>query len=515
MDLSTDSPAVYLASIGSQADPAKTAFSWRGQSLSYGDLSKQVESLASELGNSFNSHDLVAAWLPNGPDMIRLCLATFRNGMTAMPLNAETSKPELIAICQRARLQTLVTDSSLAASLSESDLAAAGINRLLVIEGESVSLWVNNPTRLAVVENDSKRARALADTALVIHTSGSSGFPKGVVLSQRALQHIIEGRIQSARISSKSEAVVASCLSHSVGLYQVLAYLQAGASFVLLESYEIEALLHTINARRPSHLIMVVSAFQALLVHPEVNAASFQKLEFASVGADRVPAELQQRFYELTGQVLAVSYGMTELSWIMINDLNDPERSVALGRPTAGVEVQLRDPNGRQVALGQLGEIVARSPKAMSGYLAADGTIPLDSGPEWIYSGDLASCDADGVYWFGGRIKDLIVLSSGDVVAPAEIEQATLRLDGVEDCIALGISMTQAGLGNQVTEPWLVITSAHEDIRSEDVIEHLRQQLSPHKLPRKVVFQSSLPTSITGKVSRQQLARYLRRMAKL
>ena len=199
----------------------------------------------------------------------------------------------------------------------------------------------------------------------------------------------------------------------------------------------------------------------------------------------------------------------------MINDLNDPERSVALGRPTAGVEVQLRDPNGRQVALGQLGEIVARSPKAMSGYLAADGTIPLDSGPEWIYSGDLASCDADGVYWFGGRIKDLIVLSSGDVVAPAEIEQATLRLDGVEDCIALGISMTQAGLGNQVTEPWLVITSAHEDIRSEDVIEHLRQQLSPHKLPRKVVFQSSLPTSITGKVSRQHLARYLRRIAKL
>jgi long-chain acyl-CoA synthetase len=330
-----------------------------------------------------------------------------------------------------------------------------------------------------------------------------------VVISRTALQHIIRGRIDAARINAESTAVVASCLSHSVGLYQVLAYLQAGARFELLESYEAGQLVSTINALQPSHLIMVVSAFQGLLLHPEVNANGFSKLDFASVGADRVPAELQQRFFTLTGRLLVVSYGMTELSWIMLNDLREPEYCIALGRPAAGVEVRLLDPGGDDVVQGQAGEIVARSLKAMTGYLEA-GTVTLaNADSDWIHSGDLAFQDAGGIYWFAGRIKDLIVLSSGDTVSPAEIEQAAMLFDGVDDCIALGVSVNDPAMGNQVIEPWLVITSNSAGLSSKAVLEWLRPRLSPHKLPRKVVFKSSLPTSLTGKVSRQQLAAIL------
>jgi acyl-CoA synthetase (AMP-forming)/AMP-acid ligase II len=255
---------------------------------------------------------------------------------------------------------------------------------------------------------------------------------------------------------------------------------------------------------------MVVSAFQSLLLHPDVSAESFSSLQFASVGADRVPVELQHRFHRMTSQVLAVSYGMTELSWILLNDLQDPQRSTALGRPTPGVEIRLLDSIGQEVAEGQLGEIVARSPKIMSGYLGPHGIshAALQSG--WMHSGDLARRDSDGVYWFGGRIKDLIVMSSGDVVSPAEIEQAALLIEGVHDCIALGVELREEATGSQITEPWLVITSCATGLKEEQVLTCLREQLSAHKVPRRIVFERTLPRSMTGKISRQQLAQFLR-----
>ncbi len=517
---------INLATIGHSAAANKTAIVWRGKAIRYAELEQSVGSLAWQLEEYFQVGELVGLWLPNCPGMIQLCLASWRKQRVAMPLNAETSKPELISICRQARLHTLVTNAALAATLSVDELAATGIQRLLLCDAADGKLrpqpapmsgpHAAQPGFHAAQPGVHVAQPGLpaAEAALVLHTSGSSGAPKAVVISPSALQYIIQGRIESARIESNSRAMVASCLSHSVGLYQALAYLQQAASFELLESYEVEQMVQTLNRLQPSHLIMVVSAFQSLLLHPGVSAGSFSNLRFASVGADRVPAELQQRFHQMTGQVLAVSYGMTELSWILLNELQDPERSTALGWPTPGVEVRLLDSTGKEVAEGQLGEIVARSPKIMSGYLSGDGISRAGLQSGWIHSGDLASRDRDGVYWFGGRIKDLIVMSSGDVVAPAEIEQATLRLAGVKDCIAVGAVVDEALTGSQVTEPWLVITSCADDLQAEQVWAWLHEQLSPHKVPRKILFQSTLPKSITGKVSRQQLAAYLQQQLK-
>lgn len=480
---------------------------WRDHATSYAELELTVAKLAERLQEYFLAGELVGIWLPNCPELIQLCLASWRRQLVAMPLNAETSRPELISICQQAGLHTLITNAAMAATLSADDLTAAGIQALLVCDGKESYLHSQ-----AVNGAGTRTARprlSTAKAALVLHTSGSSGAPKAVVISPFALQHIIQGRIDSARINAESLAMVASCLSHSVGLYQVLAYLQQGASFELLESYELGTMVQTLNRLQPSHLIMVVSAFQSLLLHPQVSASSFSNLRFASVGADRVPAELQQRFHRMTGQVPAVSYGMTELSWILLNELQDPERSTALGRPTPGVEVRLLDVMGVEVKEGELGEIVARSPKLMSGYLCDSGIDQSGMQSGWIHSGDLARRDAEGVYWFGGRIKDLIVISSGDVVSPAEIEQASLQHEGVHDCIALGVVVDEALTGSQVTEPWLVITSCTDDLQAEQIMDWLRERLSPHKLPRKILFRSNLPKSLTGKVSRQQLAEFL------
>jgi long-chain acyl-CoA synthetase len=497
-----DPAGIVLAAHGS-----KPAITWRGRAMSYAELEQWVAGLATQLRDYFEAGELVGLWLPNCPEMLQMCLASWRNRMVAMPLNAETSRPELISICRQAGLHTLVTNTALAATLAAADLQATGLQRLLVCDAPGGALRPNSAVHTLVHGN--KPLLPAAEAALVLHTSGTSGAPKAVVLSPTALGHIIGGRIASARIEAQSVALVASCLSHSVGLYQSLAYLQQGASFELLESYELEQLVETLHRLQPSHLIMVVSAFQKLLLHPGVSAQSFSRLRFASVGADRVPAELQQRFQGLTGQVLAVSYGMTELSWILLNNLQDPACSTALGRPTPGVEVELLDASGQPVADGELGEIVARSPKLMSGYLTRDGISRSELQSGWIHSGDLARRDANGVYWFAGRIKDLIVVSSGDVVSPAEIEQATLLLDSVKDCVAVGVEVTEADTGSRVMEPWLVITSSTPGLEAAEVQQWLSLQLSPHKVPRRIVFRQDLPNSITGKVSRQQLAEFL------
>lgn len=138
----------YLVNLLSQGDPAKTACCWQGREISYATLHNKVHSLAEQLQEFFQPGELIGIYLPNCPELIEICLAAFRNTMTAMPLNAETSRPELLTICQRAGLNTVLTNAALAADLAQSDLLTAGIERLLLIdEDEGIRLGPEGASR--------------------------------------------------------------------------------------------------------------------------------------------------------------------------------------------------------------------------------------------------------------------------------------------------------------------------------------------------------------------------------
>lgn len=493
-------------------DGSKTAFISGKDHFDYRETDRITKELAGHLSDQTGERDLLALWMPNSPELVFAYLAAFRAYRVPMPIHFGSTIPEVSGMLANAGAKHLIVAGGLAEKEAEEWFAGTSIEKLWTLENYRLKLLAERGEKHA----PARRKEGIGqNTCLILHTSGSSGQSKGVVLSRKSISHVIEGRVATACICYDSFAVVASSLSHSVGLYQVLALLSQGASFELLSGYDYDRMARSINEHHPSHLIMVVSAFSQLLEHPDINESSFRNIVFASVGADRVTRKVQNKYRALTGEFLSVSYGMTEYSWILVNTEKNPEHILALGRPTKSTRVELRDSNGNIVPQGSTGEIFVRGGNTMQGYLNRSDLDNLTIRDGWIRSGDLAYQDESGSYWFVGRTTDLIVLSSGDNVSPAEIENEILAFPGINDCIV--ISMHDEKLDSEVS--WAFMTCDKVRCTPDDadkIMKYLRSRLSDYKLPSRLFFLDKLPTGISGKLSRKKMKQWcIRNMAEL
>ncbi len=470
-------------------DDGRIVLVHQGRSVSLGEFRQMVDGYACCLSGQLRTGDLLAIDLPNGPALLALILGCFRTGVVPVPLSPALKWPELETILQKARPRAFVTQRV----LDESQIHSLG--RWVA------DTWHMPGGQLVLAQNEESAAirTAPADPerlALVLHTSGSSGLPKGVMLAGRSLLHILDYRLNHCELGPDSIAVVASCVSQTVGLYQSLAMLAGGGLMVLLESYEIETLVRAVNQYRPSHMIMVVDAWDKLLHHPDINSGSLARLRFAAAGADKLTPLVQQRFTELTGHTLRSSYGLTESSWALVNPGGDPQQALALGQTSPGVEIRLLDPDGQQVEAGTVGQIHIRSPRNMLGYLNDPDATRAILKDGWLTTGDLAWQDDSGCYWFAGRCKDSIVLATGDIVAPAEVEAVLSSHPAVKACLVVARTSDRGSL-----VPWAWVVTGRATSAAE-IEQFLRQRLSDYKVPVGIEFVASLPVGLSGKIQR-------------
>jgi acyl-CoA synthetase (AMP-forming)/AMP-acid ligase II len=477
----------------------RVAFVFDGIAWSYAQLDAGRASVAEILDPHIAKGELLALQLSNCPQFLTTCLASFQLGLVPMPLYGEAKPAELLTIMDAAQCRNLVLDTQGWQQLQSSGMNTGSLKNVWTIDAGGLQHVIRRE------RSPAPPSPHIANTALVLHSSGTSGKPKGIQLSATSLDCIIAGRIEAAGIDGNSRTVVASALSHSVGLYQALALLATGGQFVLLPSYALPPMVAAVNEYRPSHLIIVVKAFDDLLQHPGITRESLSTVKFAAVGADQVTPQVQQRYSALTGRNLAVSYGMSELSWILLNDGRDSARCLALGKPTTGVQVKLLNSDGDEVEPGTLGEIHARSPKAMLGYLYNTQLTAETLHDGWISSGDLAWQDSEGYYWFSARSHDVIVLNTGDLVSPREVEHSILEISGITECVVVGMQDTSSPGGTYSEVPWAFVKRRNRHTRAEDILHHLSTYLSDYKLPREIHFLESLPLNSNGKISRQAL----------
>ena len=491
-----------LLNAAGPAQDAKTALIYQGREISYGDLRAEVLRLACNLQQNLPPSALLAIWLPNCPELLALCLACLKCGVVPMPLHHGMKWPEVRAILDHSRAACLV-GSRTSLDPHGAEIFDLGLKEICVINNDPASEPFRACSELALRQKEEPLQQTFLSSeslALVLHTSGSSGHAKGVMLSHGSLDHILKFRLTHTHLTADSLSIVASCLTQSVGFYQSLALLAAGGTIILLESYKTDLLADSINRHHPTHLIMVVEAFDRLLHDPSITAESFQNLSFASTGADRVTARVQNRFIALTGRTLSVSYGLTESSWALVNFSNRVDKSLALGQPCPGIQVKLVDTDGHEVAEGEIGEICIKGPRNLLGYLHDKEMTRVAFHDGWLLSGDLAYRDSEGYCWFAGRKKHLIVLASGDNVSPLEVENAILRHPSVSNCAVLGVATPQ---GSEV--PWAVVVRSDQTLSEAPLAAFLRQRISDYKVPQRIVFVTDLPVGVTGKIQREEL----------
>ncbi|SPK71457.1 putative O-succinylbenzoate--CoA ligase [Cupriavidus taiwanensis] len=473
------------------AAPGRPALHYLGRTFTYGKLWRRVERASAHLAARWGIRpgDRVGTLCLNHELQLVLLFACARVGAMFAPLNYRLAPAELRAIAAHAQLAVLFHDAAHEALAREAgaDCRLAQLDRLIERPAPSGVIHAAVPEHAPL---------------LLAYTSGTTGKPKGAVHTQAGLLANARASWWAHGMSADDHVLSVLPLFHVGGLcIQTLPALLAGARVTLHDRFAPQAWLDAVAAARPSLSLMVPATLRAVLEHPRWPDADLAALRGVMAGSSTIPRSYIEAFHA-RGVPLGQIYGATETGPVSV--ALKLEQAMArpgyAGWPQPEAEVRLAGPDGAEVAPGAVGELWVRGANVMAGYWnQPDSGLPGG----WFRSGDLAHRDAEGCIEVVGRSKDMII-SGGENIYPAEIENVLVGLPGVQECAVVGVVDARWG-----EVPVAVIVPAPGAPRGALAAEPLRELLAARiarfKLPREVVLMDDLPRSALGKVLKPQL----------
>jgi len=491
-----------------QIQPKKLAirFGMPGQTEDF-DFAKFWRRVERVTGHLQVTHGLKSgqrvAWLGLNHELQLVTLvACARLGLIFMPLNFRLAVAELKMVLQDAKPSILIHD----------ELHANAVVSLAIDVPQSCHL----ESLIATASAKNLALPAVDDCAdvLLVYTSGTTGLPKGAV-------HTQAGLLANAKASDEAHAfkpidIVLSTLPmfHVGGLcIQTLPALLAGVSVHLQPRFDASAWLKSVSqgelVQRPTLSLLVPATMRAVLDHAEWPSVDLQSLRGIMAGSSTLPEAYLEKFHE-RGVPVGQIYGSTETGPVsVILKFQDAiQRMGFAGWPHANLELQLRNSEGQVVNQGETGEVCVRGPNVMRGYwLAASQAAGEGLKDGWFHTGDMGYLDANGCLQIVGRNKDMII-SGGENIYPAEIENALATFPGLLECAVVGLPDERWG---EVPVLALVraLTAEGRQLSETAVKAHLEAKIARFKLPRRVVFREELPKSALGKVQKPILQQQL------
>lgn len=453
-------------------------FSARHGWTSAGGLEDATRRVAGRLhGAGLRPGDRMLFSAESSLELVIAHVAALRSGIVVVPANTAYREREIAHIVSDARPRAALVDRDDRARW----VRAAGSETLVL--GPEVDLPDRPPQALDVA--------APEDPALIGYTSGTTGSPKGAVLSHANLLAGSESVGLAWRWAPADRLVLALPLFHAHGLCVGLhGTLLAGASAVLLARFEADAVLDAARERGASMFFGVPTMYHRLAQSPRVGELA--RLRLCVSGSAPLPAELHRSLAERGGQQVLERYGMTETLMLVSNPYDGERRPGSVGFPLPGVELRLSD-DGE-------GEIQVRGANVFAGYWDRPQATAESLVDGWFRTGDLASIDADGYVTILGRSKELII-SGGLNVYPREVEEVLLSHPDVAEAAVVGTPSDEWG---EVVTAFVV--PASERGTEQSLLAFAAEQLAPFKRPRRLHFVDSLPRNALGKVVKHELA---------
>jgi acyl-CoA synthetase (AMP-forming)/AMP-acid ligase II len=473
-----------------------------GRQISYAELERAVRSFAAGLvANGFGRGDMFAIYMSNAPEYAIAFHGALRAGGRCTTANPLYTARELSHQLADADARMLLTAPAFLETALEAG-AQTGCE-VFVLGDQSggarpFSDLFGDPSDAPDVEVDGD------DIAAILYSSGTTGLPKGVMLSHR---NLIVNMIQSGQVLSVGEdetTIAVLPFFHCYGLVCILNHgLLAGATIVTMPRFELNQFLATLERQRVTRAYVVPPIALALSKDPSVDGYDLSSLRHILCAAAPLGDELQQACSERLGCPVTQGYGMTEMSPIthLVPPFGSEVKPGSVGLPVPGTECRLVDPEtGLDVGHGERGELWMRGPHVMHGYLnnpqATAGMIDADG---WLHSGDVAVVDDDGWFAIVDRVKELIKFK-GFQVAPAELEAILITHPHVSDCAVIGIPDEQAG-----ELPKAFVVAARDDFDADGVMQFVAEQVAPFKRLRAIEVIDEIPKSPSGKILRRQL----------
>jgi long-chain acyl-CoA synthetase len=376
-------------------------------------------------------------------------------------------------------------------------------HRLPAYEAEKVLWWERLMRR---TPGDLKPVPVTSDDlAVLLYTGGTTGEPKGVMLSHRNLvANAVQTRVWFADLREGQDVFLGVLpFSHSYGLTACLNVATlSGSTVVLLPTFDTEAILKAIRRYRPALFPGVPALYAAINEFPKVRGYEIASVKACISGASPLPVEVQEGFEKLTKGRLVEGYGLTEASPVThANPLFGRRKVGYIGIPLPSTDAQIVHPRtGRVLKPGFIGELVIRGPQVMQGYWRRHEETEGVLRDGWLHTGDLAEMDGDGYFRIIGRVRDLISIGRRQIY-PRDVEEALYEHPSVQEGAAIGVPGAD---GRGEVRVHVVLRPGHR-ATAKEIIAFCRQRLRPSQVPRQVCFREQMPRSFVGKILRHKL----------
>jgi acyl-CoA synthetase (AMP-forming)/AMP-acid ligase II len=471
---------------------------------------------ANRLANAFvdaglQVGDRIAVLAKNCIEYALLYYAASKAGVAPVPLNYRLAPPEWVYIINDAGAKLLIAGNDFTGAIDSVRGDLKSVKRFVGVDVDGDEGWDDYYSLVAgQPETPPDRRVTDDDDVYQMYTSGTTGRPKGAVLTHSAVAAQLTQVTMLVKGDPGERSLIVVPMYHAAGAISIFVTVYWGGCCYIQQDFIPPEVVRALDEERVFTATLVPAMIQALLVMvPDIAERKYADLRQISYGASPIAEQTLRRAMDVFKCDFAQAYGMTEttavLTYLFPSDhrravSGNAELLLSAGRPVVGTEVRIVDEDDKPVPNGEIGEIIARGPQLMRGYwnLADESGQALRGG--WMHTGDAGTMDADGYIYIQDRVKDMIV-SGGENVYPRAVEDVLFQHPAVADAAVIGVPDDQWG----ETVKAVVVLKEGQTATDEEIMEFCRSHLGGFERPRSVDFATELPRNPTGKVLKRQL----------
>lgn len=486
--------------------PEKIGVRFAGVGTTYAEEDKASNRLANELkAKGIGPGDHVALYCINSSHFMTSYFAVLKSGATVVPLNLLLHPEEVRYMLDDAECRAIiyheVTDKAVAAIranlTSVKNYIAIGNTSIPEADSFAQLLAQGSPAPLMVAPSEEN------DVAVILYTGGTTGLPKGAMLTHENLLANIASVIQALKLDQFDDTFITVLpMFHSFGAtVGFLSPVASGAKVVALPQFAPEATCKAIQDEQATIFLGVPTMYAMMANLPEDRNFDLSSLRFCASGGAAMPASVLERFEKRYGVAIYEGDGPTECSPVTcVNPIGGMRKLLSVGPPVPGVKMKIMDDEGTELPLNTMGEVCVRGKSVMKGYWKQPEETAAAFHGEWFRTGDLGKMDEDGYFYLIDRRKDMIIVH-GINVYPRQVEEVIYQHPAVAEAAVIGIP--DDFHGEQVKA--FVALKAGYDIKPNEIVQHCRKHLGRFEVPRRVEVLDSLPKSGAGKILKRAL----------
>lgn len=500
---------------------SKIAYYFMDQSSTYAELNQAITQFASGLEKlGIKKGDHIALMLDNSPQFVISLHGAFRLGATVIPINPIYTADEIEYILDNGDVKAVVALKSLIPVLEQKQTLLPKVEHYVYVETdqrkvnlESLSIYSELGSKLKSftsllnsVDLDFQEPEVHGDdVAVILYTSGTTGKPKGAMLTHRNLYCNAMDVRHDLKMTSDDRIITVLPMFHVFCLTDCLnAPILSGATILIVPKFSPKEIFRLGEKYKPTILFGVPTMFNFLYQFPEGKPENLESLRFCFSGGASLPVSMLRNFEEKFNVVILEGYGLSEASpTTTFNPLDRERKPGSIGTSISNVETKVVNDFGEEVPVGEVGELIIRGPNVMKGYYKMPEETKMAIKDGWLYSGDMAKMDEDGYFYIVDRKKDLIIVG-GYNVYPREVEEVFYHHPAVVEAAVFGVP--DADRGEAVVA---YVATKDPFITVEQLLAYCKEHLAKYKLPSVIEIIEELPKSGTGKILRRALKEQL------